>query len=87
MTPKQWHVFRWFQVRRSRAVPLPDMTGGASVTAEEFRSIAVSLPEALEDEHMGHLDFRVRGKIFATLGPEERWDMVKLTPAQQAVFV
>lgn len=63
------------------------MTGGASVTAEEFRSIALSLPETLQDEHMGHPDFRVRGKIFATLGPEERWDMVKLTPAQQAVFV
>ncbi len=58
------------------------MTGGVSVTAEEFRSIAVSLPEALVDEHMSHPDFRVRGKIFATLGPEERWDMVKLTPEQ-----
>ena len=57
------------------------------MTAEEFRSIAISLPEALEDEHMGHPDFRVRGKIFATLGPEERWGMVKLTPEQQAVFV
>lgn len=57
------------------------------MTAEEFRSIALSLPETLQDEHMGHPDFRVRGKIFATLGPEERWDMVKLTPAQQAVFV
>ena len=52
------------------------------MTAEEFRSIAVSLPEALVDEHMSHPDFRVRGKIFATLGPEERWDMVKLTPEQ-----
>ncbi|MCX7408005.1 MAG: MmcQ/YjbR family DNA-binding protein [Planctomycetales bacterium] len=57
------------------------------MTAEEFRSIAVSLPEALEGEDMGHPDFWVRGKIFATLGPEERWDMVKLTPEQQAVFV
>ena len=55
--------------------------------AEEFRSIALSLSEALEDEHMGHPDFRVRGKIFATLGPEERWGMVKLTPEQQAAFV
>ena len=63
------------------------MTGGVRVTAEEFRSIAVSLPEALEGEHMGHPDFRVRGKIFATLGPEERWGMVKLTPEQQAEFV
>ena len=36
---------------------------------------------------MGHPDFRVCGKIFATLGPEERWGMVKLTPEQQAAFV
>lgn len=57
------------------------------MTAEEFRSIALCLPEALEDEHMGHPDFRVRGKIFATLGPEERWGMVKLTPEQQAAFL
>jgi hypothetical protein len=36
---------------------------------------------------MGHPDFRVREKIFATLGPGEEWGMVKLTPEQQAVFV
>lgn len=54
------------------------------MTAEEFRSIALSFPETFEDQHMGHPDFRVRGKIFATLGPEERWGMVKLTPEQQA---
>ena len=41
------------------------------MTAEEFRRIALGLPEALEDEHMGHPDFRVRGKIFATLGSED----------------
>jgi hypothetical protein len=57
------------------------------VTADEFRSLALSLPEASEDAHMGHPDFRVRGKIFATLGPAEEWGMVKLTPDQQASFV
>ena len=36
---------------------------------------------------MGHPDFRVRGKIFATLGPDETWAMTKLTPDQQALFV
>jgi hypothetical protein len=36
---------------------------------------------------MGHPDFRIRGKIFATLGPGEQWGMVKLTPEQQATFV
>ena len=57
------------------------------MTAVEFRSLALSLPEASEEAHMGHPDFRVRGKIFATLGPDETWGMVKLTPQQQALFV
>jgi len=33
---------------------------------------------------MGHPDFRVKGKVFATLGPDEDWGMVKLTPKHQA---
>jgi hypothetical protein len=57
------------------------------MTAQEFRELALSLPEATEAAHMGHPDFRVRGKIFATLGPDEAWGMAKLTPEQQAVFV
>ena len=37
---------------------------------------------------MKHPDFRVRGKIFATLGyPDKGWGMVKLTPAQQKRLV
>jgi hypothetical protein len=57
------------------------------MTANEFRALALSLPEATEAAHMNHPDFRVRNKIFATLGPQEEWGMVKLTPEQQAVFV
>jgi hypothetical protein len=57
------------------------------MTADEFRSLALSLPEAVEDAHMGHPDFRVRGKIFATLGPDEDWGMVKLAPEQQGLLV
>jgi hypothetical protein len=57
------------------------------VTADEFRNLALSFPEASENAHMGHPDFRVRGKIFATLGPDEDWGMVKLTADQQATFV
>jgi len=58
------------------------------MTAEGFRKLALSFPETVESRHMHHPDFRVRGKIFATLGyPNERWGMVKLTPAQQARFV
>lgn len=57
------------------------------MTADQFRKLALRLPEALEGAHMGHPDFRVRGKIFATLGPDETWAMVKLTPEQQAAFI
>jgi hypothetical protein len=56
------------------------------VTLEDFRKIALSLPEATEGAHMGHPDFRVRKKIFATIWPDEGWGMVKLTPDQQAMF-
>jgi len=58
------------------------------LTADGFRRLALSLPEAAESAHMGHPDFRVRGKIFATIGwPDRGWAMVKLTPEQQAAFV
>ncbi|MEA2691980.1 MAG: hypothetical protein QOJ16_1367 [Acidobacteriota bacterium] len=54
------------------------------MTPEEFRSLALSLPEAVEQSHVGHPDFRVRGKIFATLGyPDGGRAMVKLTHDQQ----
>lgn len=57
------------------------------MTAAAFRRLALGFPEAVEAEHMGHPDFRVRGKIFATLGPDEDWGMVKLTADQQALFI
>jgi hypothetical protein len=57
------------------------------MTPKKFRSLALSLPKAVEAEHMQHPDFRVEGKIFATLGPDETWGMVKLTPAQQAELI
>ena len=56
------------------------------MTAEEFREIALSFPETEESSHMNHPDFRWRGKIFATLGPDESWGMAKLTPEQQQNF-
>jgi hypothetical protein len=58
------------------------------MTSDTFRRLALAMPETLEVGHMGHPDFRVGGKIFATLGyPDERWGMVKLTPEQQEAFV
>lgn len=42
----------------------------------------------MEKEHHGHPDFRVGGKIFATLGYlSQAWAMVKLTPEQQQAFM
>jgi len=57
------------------------------MTAGQFRKLALSLPEAVEAAHMGHPDFRVGGKIFATLGPDEKWEMAKLTPEEQSALV
>jgi len=57
------------------------------MTANEFRRMVLSFPEAVESSHMDHPDFRVGGKIFATLGyPDKSWGMVKLPPDVQAKF-
>lgn len=57
-------------------------------TPREFRRLALALPETEERKHMNHPDFRVAGKIFATLGyPNKERGMVKLTPVQQEEFV
>jgi len=55
------------------------------VTAADFRRIALSLPEAVEGSHFGQADFRVGGKIFATLGlASEGYGALLLSPEQQA---
>ena len=57
------------------------------MTPDDFRDIALSLPNTEERSHTGHPDFRVGGKIFATLGPKLDWGMAKLTPDQQQEFM
>ncbi len=58
------------------------------MTASDFRRLALSFPEVVESSHMDHPDFRVGGKIFATLGYfDQGWGMVKLMPDQQEEFV
>lgn len=52
------------------------------VTSAEFRRIALSFANTVEGSHMGHTDFRVGGKIFATL-PKEGQGMVKLPLVDQ----
>ena len=58
------------------------------MTADEFRRVALSFPEAVEAAHMGHADFRVGGKIFATLGyPNDAFGVAMLTPHDQDLLV
>ena len=57
------------------------------MTSKDFRQIALSLPGTEERRHMDHPDFRVAGKIFATLGyPDRTCGMVKLSPEEQHYF-
>jgi hypothetical protein len=53
-------------------------------TVSRMRALALSLPEAEEQSHFGHPDFRVRNKIFATLWPSEKRAVLKLDPDAQA---
>ena len=54
------------------------------MTVKGFRRIALGMTGAVEGAHMDHPDFRVGGRIFATLGyPDPKWAMVALTPEQQ----
>ncbi len=58
------------------------------MTADEFRELTLSLPEAVEGAHMGHADFRVGGKIFASLGyPDADHGMVILPPEAQTEYL
>lgn len=63
------------------------------MTPEQFRKLALARPETEERAHHDHPDFRVDGKIFATLGPSEsgdergRWAMVRLPAEDQAAVV
>jgi len=58
------------------------------VTAADFRRIALSLEGAEEGSHMGAVDFRVGGHIFATLASvKQGYGNLMLTPEVQAQFV
>jgi hypothetical protein len=57
------------------------------MTADRFRALALDLQDAVEGVHMGHADFRVNGRIFASLDRDEQRGVVKLSPAQQQTLV
>ena len=53
--------------------------------SEDFRKLALALPEAEEKSHFGKADFRLRNKIFATV-LDAKTGVVKLLPEQQEVL-
>src|SRR6478672_1698757 len=58
------------------------------MTAADFRRIALSLDGAEEGSHMGAVDFRVGGRIFATLASvKQGYGNLMLSPELQADFV
>jgi YjbR len=58
------------------------------MNAADFRRIALSFPGAEEGSHMGAVDFRVGGHIFATLASvDQGFGNLMLTPEQQVGFV
>jgi hypothetical protein len=59
-----------------------------NMNIKDFRRIALSLDGAEESSHMGNPDFRVDGRIFATLASAKLgYGNLMLTPEQQAAFV
>jgi len=58
------------------------------MNVDDFRRIALSLEGTEEGSHMGHPDFRVKGRIFATLAAAGKgYGNLLLTPEEQSAFV
>jgi hypothetical protein len=53
----------------------------------DFRQMALGMEGAVEGAHMGHPDFRLNNRIFATLHDDRKFGMVALTPEQQEHFM
>lgn len=72
---------------KGKAKPVRAVKALPANTAD-FRRIALSLPEATQGSHFGQTDFRVGGKIFATLSlAKEGYGVLLLSPEQQAAMV
>lgn len=63
------HHMSFLNVRRNRMKETLQWEN--RMTAEDFRRIALSMPEATAAAHQGHPEFRIAGKIFANLSLEE----------------
>lgn len=55
--------------------------------ADTFRRIALGMRDVIEGAHMAHPDFRVNGRIFASLNHDQSRGMVILTPEEQERFI
>ena len=60
---------------------------GSEMGPDDFRRMALAMDGASEGAHMGHPDFRVNNRIFATLHSGDRFGMVALTLEQQRGFM
>lgn len=54
---------------------------------DDVRALALLLPDVVEGAHMGHPDFRIGSRIFATLWTDEDRVVVRLAPEMQAAMV
>jgi hypothetical protein len=71
-------------------MPSEDSAKGRNKTLhiKDFRRVALSLEGAEEGSHMGSVDFRVGGRIFATLASaKEGYGNLMLTPEEQSAFI
>ena len=57
------------------------------ITNQNFRKLAMSFPEAVEQPHFEKTSFRVKKKIFATLDEKTRIAALKFSPVDQSVFI
>ena len=54
------------------------------MTPDDFRRLALALPDSVEGAHHGHPDFRAHGRVFASLHPDGEQGMVRVPlPVQQ----
>lgn len=55
----------------------------APMTADDFRSIALSVPDAVEASHMDHPDFRVGGMIASLSYPSPECGCLSVDPHER----
>jgi hypothetical protein len=56
------------------------------VTLQQARSIAMSMPDAVEQPHFEKTSFRVSKRIFMTLDAKNKRACLKLSPVDQDIF-